>query len=155
MPEIRILPEHIANQIAAGEVVEGPSSIIKELVENSIDAQSTKIAIEISKNLLRIQVIDNGKGISNEDLKLAFKKHATSKITNIEDIYKLLTNGFRGEALASIASVSKVTCISKRAQDEHASKIYLENGSETLTQTGANNGTNILVDELFFNTPAR
>jgi len=155
MPEIRILPEHIANQIAAGEVVEGPSSIIKELVENSIDAQATKIIIEISKNLRQIQVIDDGLGMSSEDLKLAFKKHATSKISSIEDLYKLITNGFRGEALASISAVSKLTCTSKRTEDEHASKIYIENGSETLSQTGANRGTNIIVDELFFNTPAR
>ena len=106
MPEIRILPEHIANQIAAGEVVEGPSSIIKELVENSIDAKATKIIIDISKNLRQIQVIDDGLGMSSEDLKLAFKKHATSKISSIEDLYKLITNGFRGEALASISAVS-------------------------------------------------
>lgn len=155
MPTIHILPEHIANQIAAGEVVEGPSSIIKELVENSIDAKATKINIEVSKNLLRIQVIDNGLGMSAEDLPLAFKKHATSKISSIEDLYKLITNGFRGEALPSIAAVSKLTCISKRKADEHASKIYLENGKETISQTGAASGTNITVDELFFNTPAR
>lgn len=152
---IRLLPEHIANQIAAGEVVEGPSSIIKELVENSIDAGATKIDISISKNFLQIQVIDNGSGMSLEDLELAFKKHATSKIKSIEDIYSLITNGFRGEALPSIAAVSKLTCISKREEDEHAHKIYLENGKQELKQTGASKGTNVLVDELFFNTPAR
>ena len=152
---IIILPEHIANQIAAGEVVEGPSSIIKELVENSIDAHATQINIEVSKQLLKIQVLDNGLGISPEDISLAFKRHATSKLSKIEDLYTLLTNGFRGEALASIAAVSKLTCISKRSDDKHATKIYLENGKEESTITGATQGTNIIVDDLFFNTPAR
>lgn len=152
---IEILPEHIANQIAAGEVVEGPSSIIKELVENSIDAKATKINIDISKQLLKIQVVDNGTGISPEDLPLAFKRHATSKIKTIDDLSKLMTMGFRGEALASIAAVSKLTCISKRQEDKHASKFYTENGEEEITITGASNGTNIIVDDLFFNTPAR
>lgn len=152
---ITILPEHIANQIAAGEVVEGPSSIIKELVENSIDAAASKIDIEISKQLLKVEVIDNGKGMSREDLELAFKRHATSKIKSIEDLYTLSTNGFRGEALASIAAVSRLTCISKRKEDKHASKVYIENGSQELSQTGAATGTKIIVDDLFFNTPAR
>ncbi len=152
---ISILPEHIANQIAAGEVVEGPSSIIKELVENSIDAEARKIDIDVSKQLLKIQVTDNGLGINPDELSLAFKRHATSKITKIEDLYALMTNGFRGEALASIAAVSKLTCISKRKQDKHATKIYIENGKEEITMTGASNGTNIVIDDLFFNTPAR
>lgn len=152
---IQILPEHIANQIAAGEVVEGPSSIIKELVENSIDAGASRIDITISKQLLKIQVVDNGFGMSREDLSLAFKRHATSKLRTIEDLYQLMTNGFRGEALASIAAVSKLTCISKRAEDEHASKIYIENEQQVLSQTGAATGTKIIVDDLFFNTPAR
>jgi DNA mismatch repair protein MutL len=152
---IKVLPEHVANQIAAGEVVEGPSSIIKELVENSIDAGANKIDILVAKNFLRIQIIDNGYGMSKEDLAIAFKKHATSKITNIDDLQNLLTKGFRGEALASISAVSKLTCISKRSNDTHASKIYIENGIETITETGASVGTNVLVDELFFNTPAR
>jgi DNA mismatch repair protein MutL len=152
---IKVLPEHIANQIAAGEVVEGPSSIIKELVENSIDATASKVDVIVAKNFLRVQVIDNGHGMSKDDLSLAFKKHATSKITSIEDLHNLMTKGFRGEALASISAVSKLTCISKRSEDTHASKIYLENGIETITETGASVGTNVLVDELFFNTPAR
>ncbi len=152
---ITVLPEHIANQIAAGEVVEGPSSIIKELAENSIDAGATKITIEVSKQLLKIQLVDNGSGMSPEDLPLAFKRHATSKISKIEDLHSLITNGFRGEALASIAAVSKLTCISKRKEDDHATKLYIENGSEQLTMTGASNGTNIVIDDLFFNTPAR
>lgn len=155
MTTIQLLPEHIANQIAAGEVVEGPSSIIKELVENSIDAGSTKIYVEVSKQFQRIQVSDNGSGIKPSEISLAFKRHATSKIQNIEDIYALVTNGFRGEALASIAAVSRLTCTSKRAEDDHATKIYIENGIETISQTGAANGTTIVVDDIFFNTPAR
>lgn len=152
---ISILPEHVACQIAAGEVVEGPNSIIKELVENSVDAGATKVFIELSKNFLRLNIIDDGCGMSPDDLSLAFKKHATSKIKTIDDVFKISTNGFRGEALASVAAVSKLTCISKRKEDDFASKIYLENGEESISQTGAMNGTNILVDDLFFNTPAR
>ncbi|MDA0772409.1 MAG: DNA mismatch repair endonuclease MutL [Cyanobacteria bacterium] len=152
---IQILPEHIANQIAAGEVVEGPSSIIKELVENSIDAAATKIDIELSKQLLKIVVVDNGTGMSPEDLVLAFKRHATSKITVIEDLYNLDTNGFRGEALASISAVSRLTCVTKRDEDTHASKIYIENDKQELSQAGAATGTKIVIDDLFFNTPAR
>lgn len=155
MAVIQQLPEHIANQIAAGEVVEGPASIIKELCENSIDAGSTQVEIDLSKNFLRLQIIDNGYGMSAEDLPLAFKKHATSKIKNIEDLYKLDTNGFRGEALASIAAVSKLTCVSKRDEDKHATKIHLENGEVKISQAGARTGTNITIDDLFFNTPAR
>ncbi|MDD9897764.1 MAG: DNA mismatch repair endonuclease MutL [Candidatus Melainabacteria bacterium] len=152
---IQILPEHIANQIAAGEVVEGPSSIIKELVENSIDAGASRVDITLSKQLLKIQVVDNGSGMSTQDLELAFKRHATSKLRAIEDLYSLATQGFRGEALASIAAVSRLTCISKRAEDDHASKIYIENDQQEMSQAGAATGTKIIVDDLFFNTPAR
>ncbi len=152
---IQLLPEHVANQIAAGEVVEGPNSVVKELVENSIDAGATKITIDIKNSNRYIKISDNGKGMSPEDLDLAFKRHATSKISKIEDLNKLITNGFRGEALASISAVSKVTCVSKRESDEHASKLYIENGIEDKSITGASNGTSILIDDLFFNTPAR
>lgn len=155
MAKINLLPEHVANQIAAGEVVEGPASIIKELVENSIDAASTKIYVEVSKNFSKVQVNDNGSGIAPEDLALAFKRHATSKIQSLEDVYRIMTNGFRGEALASIAAISKLTCISKREEDKHASKIYIENDIESLSETGAATGTTIIVDDIFFNTPAR
>lgn len=153
--KIHILPERVANQIAAGEVVDGPSSIIKELFENSVDAKSDKIDIAISKNLLKIEIIDNGEGIAKEDLKLAFKKHATSKIKNIEDLNHLLTNGFRGEALPSIASVSKLTCVSRTQESTLATKIYIENDIEELSETGSGFGTKITIDDLFFNTPAR
>ena len=152
---IKLLDPQVANQIAAGEVVEGASSVIKELVENSIDANAKRINIELSNQFRRIRIADNGSGMSSEDIDLAFKRHSTSKIDTIDDIYHISTNGFRGEALASIASVSKLTCISKRYQDEHASKLYLESGTEQKTLTGAAVGTSILVDDLFFNTPAR
>jgi DNA mismatch repair protein MutL len=153
--KIHILPEIVANQIAAGEVVDGPSSIIKELFENSADAKSSRIDITVSKNLLKIEIIDNGEGIAKEDLKLAFKKHATSKIKNIDDLNHLLTNGFRGEALPSIASVSKLTCVSRTQESTLATKIYIENEIEELSETGSGYGTKIIIDDLFFNTPAR
>ena len=152
---IKILPEFIANQIAAGEVVEGPSSIIKELFENSIDANATRIDINTSKNLLRLEISDNGDGIAKEDLELAFKKHATSKIQSIEDLNSLITNGFRGEALPSIASVSKLTCITRTQDSALASKIHIENDHQEVTETGAGFGTKLIIDDLFFNTPAR
>jgi DNA mismatch repair protein MutL len=153
--KIQILPDFIANQIAAGEVVEGPNSIVKELFENSVDANATKIDINVTKNLLKIEISDNGSGIAKKEISLAFQKHATSKIKTIEDLQKLLTNGFRGEALASIASVSKLTCISRTRGSELATKFYTENGKEEITETGSGFGTKIIVDDLFFNTPAR
>lgn len=152
---ITVLPEHIANQIAAGEVVEGASSVVKELVENSLDSGADKISISIAKQFRYIKVADNGNGIPESDLALAFKRHATSKILDIDDIYSLITNGFRGEALASISSVSKLSCTSKVKGAEHASKIYIEGETQELTKTGASLGTSIEVDELFYNTPAR
>lgn len=152
---ITVLPEHVANQIAAGEVVEGASSVVKELVENSLDSGADRISITIAKQLRYIKVADNGNGIPETELALAFKRHATSKILDINDIYSLITNGFRGEALASISSVSKLTCISKVKGAEHASKIYIEGDAQELSQTGASIGTSIEVDELFYNTPAR
>ena len=146
---ITVLPEHVANQIAAGEVVEGASSVIKELVENSLDSGADRISITLAKQLRYIKVADNGSGISSVDLPLAFKRHATSKILDIDDIYSLVTNGFRGEALASIASVSKLTCVSRVKGSEHASKIYIEADNSEITETGASYGTSIEVDELF------
>lgn len=153
--KIQILPEQIANQIAAGEVVAGPSSVVKELVENSIDSGASRITVNLNKELRDIKVADNGSGMDKEDMSLAFKRHATSKIRSIEDLYELLSNGFRGEALASISSVSKVTCVSKREEDEHANKLTIENSNENFSITGAATGTSITVSDLFFNTPAR
>jgi DNA mismatch repair protein MutL len=152
---IRVLSDLIANQIAAGEVVEGPLSVIKELVENSIDAGANAISIELSKQLRCIKVSDNGSGIPADELPLAFTRHATSKITEIEDLFSIDSNGFRGEALASIASVSKVTCISKTRPGNDATKFYIDADREETSSVGAGVGTSIEVDELFYNTPAR
>jgi DNA mismatch repair protein MutL len=152
---IRILSDLIANQIAAGEVVEGALSVVKELVENSIDAGANSIAVELSKQLRYIKVSDNGSGIPADELPLAFTRHATSKITEIEDLFSIDSNGFRGEALASIASVSKVTCISKTRSEADATKFYIDADREEVSSVGAGVGTSIEVDELFYNTPAR
>jgi DNA mismatch repair protein MutL len=152
---IRVLSDLIANQIAAGEVVEGPLSVVKELVENSIDAGANTISVELSKQLRYIKVSDNGSGISADELPLAFTRHATSKIIEIEDLFSINSNGFRGEALASIASVSKVTCISKTKSETDATKFYIDAGREEISSVGAGIGTSIEVDELFYNTPAR
>jgi DNA mismatch repair protein MutL len=152
---IRILSDLIANQIAAGEVVEGALSVVKELVENSIDAGANSIAVELSKQLRYIKVSDNGSGIPVNELPLAFTRHATSKITEIEDLFSIDSNGFRGEALASIASVSKVTCISKTRSEADATKFYIDADREEVSSVGAGVGTSIEVDELFYNTPAR
>jgi len=156
---IQLLPEHIIDQIKAGEVIERPSTLLKELLENSVDAGSSKIEIEIKNNGLDlIQIKDNGKGIPFEDLDLAFCRHATSKIERFEDIYNLFTYGFRGEALASIAAVSKLTC-STNPKDCPEGLIRIEGGeTTTLNQDETpeeNSGTLLSVRDLFFNTPAR
>ncbi|MFN3952398.1 MAG: DNA mismatch repair endonuclease MutL [Thermaurantimonas sp.] len=154
---IRLLPDHIANQIAAGEVVQRPASVVKELLENSVDAQADQITLLIEdagKSL--IKVIDNGYGISEIDLRLAFERHATSKIINAEDLFRIRTMGFRGEALASIAAVSQIECISKTSDDAIGSKIVLEGGKvKSQTPEACTTGTIISVKNLFFNIPAR
>ncbi|MGG7077557.1 DNA mismatch repair endonuclease MutL [Clostridium sardiniense] len=157
MKRINLLDDNTANKIAAGEVVERPSSVVKELVENSIDAGAKNITIEIIEggcNLIKI--IDDGDGIHPDDIKKAFLPHATSKIKNVEDIFSINTLGFRGEALASIASVSKVNLKTKISDNEFGREIYIE-GGEILKETdcGTNNGTAIEVEDLFFNVPAR
>jgi DNA mismatch repair protein MutL len=157
--KINLLPEHIIDQIKAGEVIERPATLLKELLENSVDARSTKISIHIiNMGLDLISVEDNGVGISYDDLPLAFCRHATSKIDNFEDLYKLYTYGFRGEALASMASVSKVTCTSNKI--DRPKGTLRVHGGEVLSQTQENNtltksGTGIFVKDLFFNTPVR
>ncbi len=157
MPKINILDDTTINKIAAGEVIERPASIIKELVENSIDAGSNFISVEIEnggKDLIKI--IDNGCGIEHDDINKAFMRHATSKITRAEDLYDLHSLGFRGEALASIAAVSKLEMITKTKDSVLASKIILEGGKITSKEPlAANCGTQISVQDLFFNTPAR
>ena len=158
MPDlIHLLPPHIANQIAAGEVIQRPSSAVKELLENAVDAGATRVHLIIQdagKSL--IQVVDNGKGMSDTDARNAFERHATSKIQSIEDLYKIKTMGFRGEALASIASVAQVIMKTKRAEDEIGTEIEIEN-SKPLRQEpcACENGTSIAMKNLFFNVPAR
>ena len=159
MSKIRVLDEHVANQIAAGEVVERPSSIIKELVENAIDAGSDKIDIAIEEGGLRsIRVTDNGSGIEAEDSQLAFERHATSKIVSGKDLFQIRSLGFRGEALPSIAAVSKLTmrhfCANGWARQEKMT--HIEGGAVMLSEeTAAARGTDIQVNDLFYNTPAR
>ncbi|HDZ04019.1 hypothetical protein LCGC14_0132820 [marine sediment metagenome] len=154
---IRLLPDHVANQIAAGEVVQRPSSVVKELMENAIDAGATEIQLIIKdggKTL--IQVVDNGKGMSGTDARLSFERHATSKIQKAEDLFNLHTKGFRGEALASIAAIAHVEMLTKTEDDDIGTKIKIE-GSKIVTQevVVAPKGTSMLVKNLFFNIPAR
>lgn len=155
--KIRILDEHTANQIAAGEVIERPASVVKELVENAIDAGSTRIEIRLHEGgSERIQVTDNGVGMGREDCELAFARHATSKINDANDLFQINTLGFRGEALPSIAAVSKVQLVSRQQGSLEGTKICLEGGQVTaLAAVGCPVGTDILVEKLFFNTPAR
>lgn len=154
---IRILDEHIANQIAAGEVVERPASVVKELVENAIDAGSTKIDVSVEEGGLdSIRVTDNGAGIDPEDCETAFYRHATSKIAEGRDLFQITSLGFRGEALPSIAAVSKVRLVTSNAQDGRGRKIEIEGGHLRVNEeTAAPRGTDFLVKELFYNTPAR
>ncbi|CAG0997137.1 DNA mismatch repair protein MutL [Planctomycetaceae bacterium] len=157
MERIALLPPDVANKIAAGEVVERPSSVVKELVENALDAGATRIEIALTdagKTLIR--VTDNGKGIHPDDFLLALSAHATSKLSRAEDLFGIETMGFRGEALASIASVSRLKLISKRAHDAHASELSCDGGQlGDLRANAAQNGTTIEVRDLFFNLPAR
>lgn len=154
---IKLLPDNVANQIAAGEVIQRPSSVVKELLENSIDAKSTEIKLivkDAGKSL--VQVIDNGLGMSATDARMSFERHATSKISSASDLFSLTTKGFRGEALASIASISQVELKTKREEDDLASTIKIE-GTKVKSQSVcvAPQGTNFAVRNLFFNIPAR
>lgn len=155
--KIHLLSQECINQIAAGEVVERPGSIVKELVENALDAKATAISIEIKGGGISfLRVSDNGEGIFSEDLERAFMPHSTSKIQNPKDLEEILSFGFRGEALASIASVAKVECISKRQEDFLAHRILVEGGSfSPVEEVGGMDGTSILVRDLFYNVPAR
>ncbi len=154
---IQLLPEHVANQIAAGEVIQRPSSAVKELLENAVDAGASKIDLVIKdagKSL--IQVIDNGKGMNIDDANICFQRHATSKIKSTDDLYAINTKGFRGEALASIAAIAQVELKTKTANEELGIQINIE-GSEILSNEPISCpvGTNILMKNLFFNVPAR
>lgn len=154
---INILDDNTINKIAAGEVIERPSSIVKELVENSIDANASEITIEVSGGgISSIRIIDNGKGIVEEDLETAFLRHATSKIHNEIDLYTISTLGFRGEALASISAVSKVELLSRTKDASTGHRIYIEGGKLILKEAcGCPEGTILTVNDVFFNTPAR
>ncbi len=157
MAKIQELDQNTIDQIAAGEVVERPSSVVKELVENAIDSGATSITVEIHDGgTSMIRITDNGSGIENSQIRNAFKRHATSKLMSIDDIYRLKSLGFRGEALSSIAAVSKVELITKTA-DELIGTRYCVNGGteESIEEIGAPTGTTIIVRELFYNTPAR
>ena len=154
---IKLLPDHISNQIAAGEVIQRPASAVKELMENSVDSGATQIKLIIKESgKTLIQVIDNGCGMSETDARLCFEKHATSKIRNIDDLFAIRTMGFRGEAMASIAAIAQVEMKTKQHHVELGSLLRIE-GSEVLTQEhcATPDGTNLMVKNLFYNVPAR
>ncbi len=157
MSKIRLLPDHVSNQIAAGEVVERPSSVAKELVENAIDAGATRIAIDVEAGGRRLlKVSDDGDGMVRDDAVLAFERHATSKIRTTEDLSAIATLGFRGEALASIASVARVELISKTEDAAVATRLVIEGGRMRDVKDAAHpRGTTITMRDLFFNVPAR
>ncbi|PJB12446.1 MAG: DNA mismatch repair protein MutL [Flavobacteriales bacterium CG_4_9_14_3_um_filter_40_17] len=154
---IQLLPDHVANQIAAGEVVQRPASAVKELLENAMDAQASRIKLIVKDSgKTLIQVIDDGMGMSTTDARFCFERHATSKIKTADDLFRLHTKGFRGEALASIAAVAQVELATKQAENEIGTKIHIE-GSKILRQEPAvtPKGTSVAVRRLFFNIPAR
>ncbi len=154
---IHLLPEDVASRIAAGEVVERPASVVKELVENSLDAGASRVEVETQEGGIRlIRIRDNGLGIPTDEVALAFRRHATSKLEVAADLDEIATLGFRGEALSSIASVSRTTCITRHASEETGTRIRLE-GGQIVAQTpvGRPPGTELLVEDLFYNVPAR
>lgn len=155
MTRIKQLSKHLINQIAAGEVIERPASVVKELVENSIDAGASKISVEITNDCRDIRVADNGSGIHPEDIVLAFSKHATSKLQKDEDLFEIQTLGFRGEALASIISISKLTCTTRTKDFETGTKVKCENSEVKQVETGCAIGTIMDIKDLFYNVPVR
>ena len=157
MARIKVLDQNTINQIAAGEVVERPASIVKELIENSIDAGATAITVEIQDGGLKmIRITDNGSGIEKEDIQNAFIRHSTSKIHNVEDLLKISSLGFRGEALASIAAVSQVELMTKIDDDLTGIRYVIHGGDEQISEEiGCPVGTTFIVNNLFYNTPAR
>jgi DNA mismatch repair protein MutL len=156
-PVIHLLPDQLISQIAAGEVVERPASALKELLENSLDANSQHIQVQLLQGgIKQIRVIDDGHGIDKEDLALALTRHATSKIANLDDLEAVSSLGFRGEALASIASVSRLSLTSRLATMSHAWKISAEaNDGEQIQPAALDVGSIVEVNDLYFNTPAR
>lgn len=157
MGNIVLLDEYTINKIAAGEVVDRPASIVKELVENSIDAGATQVTVEIKNGGIKyIKIVDNGSGIKKDDVQIAFERHATSKIRKEEDILNITSMGFRGEALASVAGISKVTLMTKNKDEEIGTKYIVEGGNEVCFEDmGVNQGTTIIVENVFYNVPAR
>ncbi len=157
MPKINVLPKHLAELIAAGEVVERPASVVKEIMENAIDAGADKITLEIQRGgITYIRITDNGCGIAREDVRKAFVSHATSKIANEEDLNSIFTLGFRGEALASIAAVSRVEMMTRATGDEIGTRYVIEGGEEILLDdAGCPEGTTLIIRDIFYNTPAR
>ena len=154
---IQLLPDHVANQIAAGEVVQRPASVVKELLENSIDAgaQSIKLILKDAGKTL-IQVIDDGKGMSVTDARLSFERHATSKIRSADDLFQLHTKGFRGEALASIAAIAHVEMKTNREDQDLGTHIKIQGSKVTYQEmVSTPKGTSISVKNLFYNIPAR
>ncbi len=156
MAIIKVLPVDLRNKIAAGEVVERPASVVKELIENSIDAGSTEIRIEVLAGGKRlIKVSDNGSGMEREDAILCFERHATSKLSGEDDLFNIRTLGFRGEALPSIASVSKVKLVTGPKGAQAGTAIELQGGDMKEERESSFSGTSVEIRELFFNTPAR
>ena len=157
MPKIIQLSPHIANLIAAGEVVERPASVVKELLENAVDAGASKVTVEIRDGgMTFLRVTDNGCGMLPEDARTAFRRHATSKLRSAEDLAAIGTMGFRGEALAAIASVSRIELMTKTPGNLTGTSLLLEAGEiKEESEVGCPDGTTIVVRDLFFNTPAR
>lgn len=155
MGRIKQLSVNLINQIAAGEVIERPASVVKELAENSIDAGATKIEISISNSCRNIRIADNGSGIHPDDIQLAFTKHATSKLLDEQSLFNIQTLGFRGEALASIISIAKVACTTRTKDFEYGTKVESQNSVIKASKTGCAQGTIMEVTDLFFNQPAR
>ena len=157
MGNIVLLDDLTINKIAAGEVIERPASVIKEMVENSIDAGATNITVEIKNGgISYIKVTDNGKGIAEDDMEMAFERHATSKIRSADDLNTVMSMGFRGEALASITAIANVEMVSKPANQANGYRIVVEGGKVLEKgETGCANGTTITVTNLFYNTPVR
>ncbi len=155
MGRIVQLSKNVINQIAAGEVIERPYSVVKELVENSVDAGANRISVEISNECRDLRVADNGSGIHPDDILLAFSKHATSKIQSGDDLFDIKTMGFRGEALASIISISKLTCTTRTKDFDYGTKVECQNSEVKQTQTGCAVGTIMEIRDLFYNLPAR
>lgn len=153
---IQVLPESLVNKIAAGEVIVRPASVVKELVENAIDAGATRITVEIANGARDLRIIDDGCGMDRADAQLALVRHATSKITSFDDLYALHTRGFRGEALASIAAVSRLQILTRKKDNVAGTRVVAEGAGEPRVEpAGAPEGTDIRVRDLFFNTPAR